>query len=75
MWKAIRISVLLVVLVVVAGQTLMDRIQTRSWKNTLWVGVFPLNGDGSPQAERYIETLSPDDFTSIESFFTEEAHR
>ena len=75
MWKAIRITVLLVILVVVAGRTLMDRIQTQSWKNTLWVGVFPLNGDGSPQAERYIATLTPEDFAGIETFFTEEAGR
>lgn len=75
MLKAIRISVLLAILVVVVGITLRDRIETRSWKNTLWVGVFPLNGDGSPQAERYISTLSPEDLTSIEAFFQEQAHR
>lgn len=75
MWKTIRISVWLVILVVVAGITLRDRIETRSWKNTLWVGVFPLNGDGSPQAERYIANLAPEDFTSIESFIQGEAHR
>ena len=75
MWKALRISLLLIVLVVVAGRTLMDRVETRSWKNTLWVGVFPLNGDGTPQAERYIASLVPEDFTSIETFFQEEAHR
>jgi hypothetical protein len=75
LWKAIRISVLLVILVVVAGQTLLDRFETQSWKNTLWVGVFPLNGDGSPQAERYIATLTPEDFASIETFFQDEARR
>jgi hypothetical protein len=75
MWKTLRIAVLLLVLIVVAGRTWLDRVQTQSWKNTLWVGIFPLNGDGSPAAERYIADLSPDDFTSIETFFQREAHR
>ena len=75
MWKTLRIAVLLLVLVVVAGRTWLDRVQTQSWKNTLWVGIFPLNGDGSPIAERYIADLSPDDFTGIETFFQREAHR
>ena len=75
MWKNIRIAFLLLVLVVVAGRTLLDRFETQSWKSTLWVGVFPLNGDGSPQAERYIANLTPEDFSSIETFFAAEAHR
>jgi hypothetical protein len=75
MWKTLRVAVLLLVLVIVAGRTWLDRVQTQSWKNTLWVGVFPLNGDGSPSAERYIADLSPDDFASIETFFQREAHR
>jgi hypothetical protein len=75
MWKTLRVAVLLLVLVIVAGRTWLDRVQTQSWKNTLWVGVFPLNGDGSPSAERYIADLSPEDFTGIQTFFQREAHR
>lgn len=75
MWKTLRIAVLLIVLAVVAGRTWLDQVQTQSWKNTLWVGIFPLNGDGSPGAERYIADLSPEDFTGIETFFQREAHR
>src|SRR5258707_5478203 len=75
MWKTLRIAVLLLVLVVVAGRTWLDRVQTQSWKNTLWVGIFSLNGDGSPAAERYIADLSPDGFTGIETFFPREAPR
>ena len=75
MWKTVRIAVLLLVLVIVAGRAWLDRVQTQSWKNTLWVGIFPLNADGSPVAERYLGTLSQDDFASIETFFAREAHR
>ncbi|HEY0339499.1 MAG TPA: hypothetical protein VGC34_01725, partial [Steroidobacteraceae bacterium] len=75
MWRTLRIAVLLLVLAMVAGRTWLDRVETQSWKNTLWVGILPLNGDGSPATERYIAELSPDDFTGIEAFFQREAHR
>lgn len=75
MWKTIRITVLLVVLVIVAGRTWLDRVDTRSWKSPLWVGIYPLNGDGSPGARSYIAGLSANDFASIATFFEREGHR
>lgn len=66
---------LLLVLAAVAMQAWLDRVATQSWRDTLWVGIFPLNADGSPQAQHYIEGLSVKDFASIEDFFTREAHR
>jgi hypothetical protein len=74
-WKAIRIGLLLLVLAAVAMQAWLDRVSTQSWRDTLWVGIFPLNADGSPQAQHYIEGLSVKDFAGIEDFFTREAHR
>jgi hypothetical protein len=74
-WKGIRITVLLVVLLIAAGRTWLDRVDTQSWKSPLWVGLYPLNADGSPVAERYIANLSREDFASIETFFAREAHR
>ena len=75
MWKTIRITVLLVVLVIVAGRTWLDRVETQSWKRPLWVGIYPLNADGSPSAQSYIADLSAADFASIATFFEREAHR
>jgi hypothetical protein len=74
-WKNIRIFVLLVVLLAVALHTWLDRVQTQSWQQTLWVGIFPLNGDGTPQAQHYIDALTVKDFAAIEDFFAREAHR
>jgi len=74
-WKTIRITVLLIVLVIVAGRSWLDRMESQSWKNPLWVGVYPLNADGSPTAAAYIAALSPSDFGAIETFFAREAHR
>jgi hypothetical protein len=74
-WKKFRISVLLVVLGVVATVTWLDKASTTSWDKTLWVGIFPLNGDGSDVTARYIDGLKVEDFASIESFFAQEASR
>jgi len=75
MWKSIRIAVLLFVLLGVAVHSWLDRIATQGWKETLWVGIFPLNGDGTPMAQRYVEGLTAQDFSGIEEFFAREAHR
>ena len=75
MWKTVRILLLLVVLAAVALHSWLDRVATQSWRSTLWVGIFPLNGDGSPQVQRYLEGLSARDFAPIEEFFAREGHR
>jgi hypothetical protein len=50
-------------------------VHTQSWQETLWVGIYPLNADGTPAAQSYIEALKREDFVPIESFFAREAHR
>ena len=75
MWKNIRIALLLFVLLGVAVHSWLDRIATQGWKETLWVGIFPLNADGTPMAQRYVEGLTVQDFSGIEEFFAREAHR
>jgi len=57
MWRNIRILLLLLVLAGVAIHTWLDRMATQSWKEALWVGIYPLNGDGTPSAQRYIDGL------------------
>jgi hypothetical protein len=74
-WKIFRISVLLVVLAVVSAVTWLDKARTTSWDETVWIGIFPLNGDGSEVAARYIDGLKVEDFASIETFFAQEASR
>ncbi|MGP8033810.1 MAG: hypothetical protein ACLPQ6_06635 [Steroidobacteraceae bacterium] len=75
MWRNIRILFLLLVLAAVALQQWLDRVQTQSWRDTLWVGIYPLNADGSASAQHYIDGLAVKDFAPIESFFAREAHR
>ena len=75
MWRNLRIATLLLVLGAVAIQAWLDVRQTRSWRNALWVGVFPINADGSAAATDYIHSLTPAEFTPVEDFFSREAHR
>lgn len=75
MWKAIRIGLLLIVLAAVAFNAWLDRVNTQSWQDTLWVGIFPLNAEGTPAVQRYIGGLTAQDFAGIEEFFVREGHR
>jgi hypothetical protein len=74
-WKNIRILFLLLILGAVALGAWFDRVATTSWQRTLWVGIFPLNADGSDIVQRYIDGLNVKDFADIEAFFTREARR
>lgn len=75
MWRRIRIAVLLLILLFVALNTYFDRVYSTDWDVPLRVAVFPINGDGSDTAERFVEQLAPEHFVAIESFFDEEGRR
>ena len=75
MWKNLRIAILLFVLLAVALHQWLERRETQSWQSTLWVGIFPLNADGSARTMDYVAGLAPRDFADIEAFFAREAHR
>lgn len=72
MFKAVRISILLFVLFFVAVSTWLTQARSTDWNNSLWVKVYPINGDGSDQAADYIADLDIRDFEGIESFITRE---
>ena len=78
--KSLRISVLLIVLIVVAGTAWLDRKGSTSWREPLWVGIYPIAADGNPGSSpyvtsQYISTLTPQSFSDIEAFFQREAPR
>jgi len=72
MFKAIRITFLLVVLFFVAVSAWLTQARSTDWNNSLWVKIYPINGDGSDASARYIADLTADDFTAIESFIARE---
>lgn len=75
MWRTIRISLLLLTLLAVAFGAWFDQHHTTRWEHTVWVGVFPVNADGSPAAARYLDELRAQDFAPIGAFIAREAQR
>lgn len=72
MFKAIRITVLLLILFFVGVSTWLTQARSTDWNNSLWVKIYPINGDGSEESSRYIATLTAENFSSIESFVERE---
>ncbi len=75
MFKAIRISILLFILLFVAMGTYLTQARSTDWNNSLWIKVYPINADGSTAATRYIDGLKSSDFSGIEKFLEREVER
>jgi len=75
MFKAIRIAILLFILFMVAMGTWLTQARSTDWNNSLWVKIYPINGDGSAASTHYISGLSVDTFAGIEEFVSQEAER
>ena len=74
-FKNFRILVLLLILLAVASETWLGELRTTSWKHSLWVVIYPINGDDSTTSQNIINNLSREDFHDIETFFKKEAAR
>jgi hypothetical protein len=75
MFKAIRITLLLLVLVFVSVSTWLTRARSTDWDDSLWVKIYPINGDGNVEVDRYIGALKLEDFQSIETFVAREVRK
>lgn len=75
MFKAVRISILLFVLLFVALSAYLTQARSTDWNNSLWIKVYPINADGSAEATNYIEQLKTSDFKGIEDFLARETER
>jgi hypothetical protein len=75
MFKAVRITVLLLVLFFVAVNTWLSQSRSTDWNNSLWVKIYPINADGSDASAEFIANLKTDDFAAIEAFIDRETTR
>ena len=75
MFKAIRITILLIILFFVATSTWLTAARSTDWNNSLWVKIYPINADGSAESARYIDTLTVGDFAGVEKFLAREVTR
>jgi hypothetical protein len=75
MWRALRIIVLLVVLLVVASQAWLDRFSTTRWQHTVFAGAFPVGADESAATSRYLSQLDQRKIDEVSDFLKAEGHR
>lgn len=75
MFKAIRIAILLLILILVALNSWLTRVRTTSWEVPLEAVVYPVNADGSGVASQYIAGLTPEDFQPVAKFLAGEGRR
>ena len=73
LFKIIRIFILSILLIGVALGSWLTGKRSTSWEAPLWIAIYPINGDASTTAQKYIEQLKLQDFQSIEDFISEEA--
>lgn len=75
MFKTIRISILLFILFFVGVSTWLTQARSTDWNSSLWIKIYPINGDSSSEADEYIDKLTVGSFAGIESFLVRETER
>jgi hypothetical protein len=73
MWRKLRIAILLLILAIAAYHNWYDRLSTTDWDETLWIGLFPINADGTEVSTRYLAGLTPEKIVDIERFINGQA--
>lgn len=65
-WKVLRIAILLLVLITVVLNTWRDKNQ--DWDKAIVVLLHPINADGRPATQQYIQQLKTQDFKAVEEY-------
>jgi hypothetical protein len=75
MFKFLRVTVLLLVLLIVALATWHDGLRNTRWTVPLYVAIYPIAADASPITQSYVNSLHAEAFQSIDRFFEREGAR
>lgn len=73
--RSLRQLILLTILFMIAMGSYLTRANSTSWKEPLWVTVYPIVGDAELATRRYIDGLSRKNFQAIERFMATETDR
>lgn len=73
MWRYLRTGLLFYLLVIVAIGAWLSSERSTDWQETLWITIFPINGDDSATSAAYIENLTDSEFIDLVDFFQREA--
>ncbi len=74
-FKVLRVSVLLSILVLVAGTAWQDRHRSTRWREPLFVAIHPIAADDSAVTRAYVDSLDAGRFKAVDRFFAREALR
>jgi hypothetical protein len=74
-FKLLRILFLLIVLLVVAMSTWLDRYRSTRWREPLYVSIYPIAADTSPVTGNFVAALDAERFKPIDDFFKREGER
>ncbi len=79
-FKALRVTILLVVLVIVVVGQWVTRSRLSSWEKPVWITIYPIitMAQGTPGSEKllaYVEDLDKNSFAEISKFFTLQGSR
>ena len=73
MFRFLRITFLLLVLLAVALMTWHDGFRNTRWNVPLYVAIYPIAADPSPITQAYVNSLHSEVFQPIDRFFEREA--
>lgn len=73
MFKALRIAVLMIILVMVASTVLVQRNVSADWRGLIDIRIIPVLADNKPQTQAYVDKLSARQFKDIENFLVAQA--
>lgn len=74
-FRKFRVTLLLFILVGVAGDAWLTKIRSTDWDEPLWVAVYPVSADQSTAVDHYIDKLQNSDYRPIEEFLARESKR
>lgn len=71
MWKKIRVLCLLIILLIVAVNAYRDKNQ--DWSKPIFVLLHPINADGRPSTQAYIQSLSESSLSEVQHYLQHSA--
>jgi hypothetical protein len=72
-FKALRVATLLLILLMAALTTWLDRYRSTRWREPLFVAIYPIAADESEVTRSYIDSLTGEQFKAVDLFFAREA--
>jgi hypothetical protein len=73
--EPVQDAALLLILLVVALTTWLDRYRSTRWREPLFVAIYPIAADDSAVTRSYVDSLAGEQFKAIDFFFSRESAR